>query len=359
MDICVDVTPWIRGPYSGVGLTAIATGMALQAYVPSVTTRLISRDSVPPSLQHIVHRASALSLLLGRRGSAHISFDHRLRPLLMARRIAVVHDVWTLRPHNGYQDEAFRLRMAPRLHRAIHRAHTIIVPSAHVRAQLQAVAPWCADRIVVVPWASMIEAHEMLIPELGGATAQEGFNVLTHVQSRGRKYVICVAALERRKNVQIVVEAMQHIPGVDVVLVGGNGYNGAIIERELHELERTLQAGDPEFRIYRYRELHWRAVKQLYAGALAAVQMSSDEGFGLPALEAVAQGVPLIASDIPVFREVATTNAVFVSLEEGNSPVSIATALAQLIRTRAPIASGSMVARTWKNVADDFVTATS
>lgn len=59
-------------------------------------------------------------------------------------------------------------------------------------------------------------------------------------------------------------------------------------------------------------------LKALYRRALAFVYPSRDEGFGLPILEAMAEGCPVVASDIAPFREVAGKAADFFRLDDGN-----------------------------------------
>ena len=60
------------------------------------------------------------------------------------------------------------------------------------------------------------------------------------------------------------------------------------------------------------------------AGATALVLPSRDEGFGLPVLEAMATGVPVVCSDLPALREIAGGLATFVPPED---PAALATAL--------------------------------
>ena len=53
----------------------------------------------------------------------------------------------------------------------------------------------------------------------------------------------------------------------------------------------------------------------LYSNALFFVFPSSDEGFGIPVLESFSNDLPLICSDIPIFREIADDNAFYFELE--------------------------------------------
>jgi glycosyltransferase involved in cell wall biosynthesis len=81
----------------------------------------------------------------------------------------------------------------------------------------------------------------------------------------------------------------------------------------------------------------------LMQGAVALLQPSSDEGFGLPALEAAACGCPVLASDIPVFREVLDDAAYYVpagdALAWSRAIVEIATdkSASRELRKRGPL----------------------
>lgn len=100
-------------------------------------------------------------------------------------------------------------------------------------------------------------------------------------------------------------------------------------ERHLHTVASRLPPGVmTRFRRYE-RSMRGPA---LYEGADALLQLSSYEGFGLPPLEAQAAGVPVVCSDIPVFREVLGDAAVFVDRER---PEQVAAELRRLLSDRA------------------------
>src|SRR5262249_3775291 len=89
-----------------------------------------------------------------------------------------------------------------------------------------------------------------------------------------------------------------------LVLAGMKGFHADVIERLIEELgvsERVEVTG-------------WLSrvdLMRLYDHALACVYPSTFEGFGMPALEEMAAGVPLLCSDIPPLREVAADCALY------------------------------------------------
>ena len=115
--------------------------------------------------------------------------------------------------------------------------------------------------------------------------------------NRPRPYLLTVATFEPRKNLSRLVEAFG-CSGVsathDLVVVGRTGWGPALTGIE------TMTALDDE------------TLAAAYAGATAVVMPSLYEGFGLPVVEAMQLGVPVVCSDIPVLREVTGGHARFI-----------------------------------------------
>ncbi|MCE9590345.1 MAG: glycosyltransferase family 4 protein [Planctomycetes bacterium] len=117
------------------------------------------------------------------------------------------------------------------------------------------------------------------------------------------KYVVALGSIEPRKNLGLLLEAWA---GLDervrrecrLILAGPAGWGGADFWRGLighpmaGEVLTTGYLGDAQTAL-------------ILAGAAALLMPSHYEGFGLPLVEAMACGTPTIASDIPVFHEVA------------------------------------------------------
>jgi glycosyltransferase involved in cell wall biosynthesis len=87
---------------------------------------------------------------------------------------------------------------------------------------------------------------------------------------------------------------------------------------------------------------------ELYKKSTALLMASEDEGFGLPLIEAARHGLPIIARDIPVFREVCGEHAFYF---EGNKPEDLAKAIITWLNLyqagKAPSVEGMRVL-TWK-----------
>jgi glycosyltransferase involved in cell wall biosynthesis len=111
-----------------------------------------------------------------------------------------------------------------------------------------------------------------------------------------------------------------------LVIVGKQGWR----TKEIFHTYRSLRLSDTEVRFTGYVSEGDLAV--LYRTAAAFVFVSLYEGFGLTALEAMSTGVPVVASDIPVFREVLADAALFV---DPHDPDDIAAGIRRLLSDRA------------------------
>jgi glycosyltransferase involved in cell wall biosynthesis len=117
-------------------------------------------------------------------------------------------------------------------------------------------------------------------------------------------YLLTLNTLEPRKNLESVIRAFARVArepaarDLSLVLVGGRGWKAEGIDAALAE------AGPVRQRIVLSGYVPDAELAPLYSGALAFVYMSLYEGFGLPPLEAMQCGVPVIASNTSSLPEV-------------------------------------------------------
>jgi murein biosynthesis integral membrane protein MurJ len=155
-------------------------------------------------------------------------------------------------------------------------------------------------------------------------------------------YVLMVASASRRKNVETALAAMQLVRerghAVEFVLVGS--MPAATVPPGWLRLLPSVS--DDE-------------LARLYARAGAVLVPSRHEGFGLPVIEALACGTPVVASDIPALREVGGAAACFAPPEDAAAfAQALAAVLDDPVAARARAAAGQQQARqlTWANTAE-------
>ena len=192
--------------------------------------------------------------------------------------LVTVHDVATLRLPGAFNAWT-RIYTRMLLPRVVRGADRIIAVSEFTASELRSVLGVGYAKIVVVP--------NGVGPPFGAdgdATAGD--------------YVLTVATAEPRKHLERLADAVHSLGphGPELRFVGAQGWGHVRLD------ERVRQLG-----VVTDEEL-----ARLYRGARCFAYVPLYEGFGLPALEAMASGTPVVASDIPALREVAGRAAVFV-----------------------------------------------
>lgn len=176
---------------------------------------------------------------------------------------------------------------------AARRAATIACVSENTARDLVQFHPGLAGKTGIVPGAGVLPRHP---------------DIARQPDAGEQPYVLLLGNVTPNKNVRFFVQALQQLANqgrpVRAVHVGRD-HSG--------DLARALQDTDPGL-IETRGGLSDEDLEQLMVNAAALVQPSLFEGFGLPIIEAHERGVPVIASDIPVFREVAGHGAQFVAL---------------------------------------------
>lgn len=199
--------------------------------------------------------------------------------------VVTVHDIsWVRHPETHPADRVREMnRVMPAVIR--HAAH-IVVDSDFVRQEVTSYYG-VADRHVTTVLPGVSPAFKPL-------DAGRCHETLTHFDLRYGQYLLAVGTLEPRKNLSTVIAAFEQLPDelrrrYPLVIVGMNGWG---MDRFSDKLRHMIDKG--EVRLPGY--VAQGDLPALYAGARLFVYPSLYEGFGLPPLEAMACGVPVIAS---------------------------------------------------------------
>ncbi len=251
---------------------------------------------LPARLQE-VRMAWALPRLLRRLRPELAHFQHALPLGCDGRSVVTLHDLSFERDASamGRLDRAVFKWAVPR---AARRADHVLAVSERTKrdvVELYGIAP---EKVTVTP--NGVDAA--FFPDRGGGEA---------AVPALPPYLLFVGAIQRRKD-PLAALAAARVVGLPLVVAGP--------EKE-PELARELRAGGAELRGYVSKD----ELADLYRGAAALVLPSRYEGFGLPVLEAMACGTPVVAADEPALREVAGDAAVYA--EDGDFAAAVRRAL--------------------------------
>ena len=121
-----------------------------------------------------------------------------------------------------------------------------------------------------------------------------------------RPYFVALGTVEPRKNHTLLLDIWDRKPAARLLIIGGRGWaDAALFDR--------IAATD---RVEWHQGLADGVVAAALQGARALLAPSLAEGFGLPVIEAAALGVPVIANDLPVTRELLGDYAVYLDSTE-------------------------------------------
>ena len=314
MKVAVDFTAGVR-QHGGVGrytrslLKALANEVAARATGDELTLLWAGPPRVPPPLDWPAVRTRRLPLperwmtVLWQRlrlplpadtlaGGADVFYspDFTLPPLARAAAAVTVHDLsYLIHPETHYPP--LRRYLESAVPRALDRAGRIFADSVQTRDDLQTHLAIDPARVEVV----LSAADPLFRP-----AEKAAIDAALRGHAIDRPYLLSVGTIQPRKNLPVIFSALRALVdgGRDLLLVhvGRPGWMyepifAALDQSGVKDRVRIVAASDED-------------LVALYSGAVALVFPSLYEGFGLPCLEAMACGTPVISSHAGSLAEV-------------------------------------------------------
>ena len=259
---------------------------------------------------------SLLPLSLLRADLDLIHFPHYNLPLIKPGHFVVtMHDLFPFQFPEIHSGPLPRVVNQMLMRNAVRHAERIITPSAATALAVKQNFPASAGRVLSIPEAADDRFHAARNPE-----AEAAWQVRFGIRP---PYVFYLGQWKTYKNLPLLLEAFKLVrqthPHSQLVIAGDDPRYPEV---------RYGAAALPEGSVVLPGRLPESAVPDLYRGAALVVLPSRAEGFGLPVIEAMACGVPVVCSDLPVLHEIAQGVAVFC---DPNDPADFARAIGQTL----------------------------
>ena len=219
-----------------------------------------------------------------RAGFFHVvdhSYAHLVRALPAGRAGVYVHDLIPFEPFlNVRQSRPWwhGLIQGP-VWDGLKRAALVFCSTSAMRDRLVGLGIWSPSRVVLAPLG--------VCQEFKARGEREPGNYLLHVGS-------CVARKRIGDLLEIMAMVRARVPGIRLIQAGGT----FTVEHQRQLLRLGLHHA-----VEQRRNLSRDDLARLYRGARAVLLPSDSEGFGLPVIEALACGAPVVASDLPTLQE--------------------------------------------------------
>jgi glycosyltransferase involved in cell wall biosynthesis len=280
LKIALDATYSLGRNLSGVGVYSrqILNGLALAHPEASFLYCYRPHRLLPSFRDSLPHNATRSLLWKSwpRRADLFHGLNQRI-DIRYRRTIATFHDLFVL--SGDYSTPDFRARFAAQARAAAERSDLIIAVSRFTARQVKELLKVEPARIRVIP-------HGTRSPSL-------------HPTSINREQMILfVGAIQRRKNVVRLVEAFEGVASSwKLVLAGSFGFGA---EEAIERIEQSPRKNDIQVLGY----VPEPVLEDLYRRASVFAFPSLDEGFGMPLLDAMARGVPVLTSNVSAMPEV-------------------------------------------------------
>ncbi|OGL61988.1 hypothetical protein A2839_02395 [Candidatus Uhrbacteria bacterium RIFCSPHIGHO2_01_FULL_47_10] len=221
--------------------------------------------------------------------------------------VTTIHDLGFLRAPNLY-DASSRKRLSKLTKRSVRGASHLITVSEFSKSEIISTYHTSPDRISTTPLAADTSIYKRL--------SREQIEPVLQRNRLGKHFFLYVGRLDQKKNVETIIRAFDQFKqnrGVgdpfELVLVGEPGFGFA-------SMKNWIDHSSSKHQIHTLGYLDDADVAVLMNAATAFLFPSWYEGFGIPNVEAMLCGTPLVVSDIPAHREIIGDAALFVDPSE-------------------------------------------
>jgi len=325
--LLIDATPLVRARFDGISRYAQELVANLkQPYslvgfiddkVPAAYQPNFRKLPIPRRLYSLLNKTIGVPAI-GSKDDVMLCLNFFEFPKSRAKKIIFVHDLAYLGDNDNVQTRnrwALKQLVPESIKRAA-KVATISQVSAKLLAKTYGIKT--EDIAIIYPGLDQNRVKKASSAQIEKARAKYGLPA---------KYILFIGTLEPRKNIMGIIDAYASLPhnlrqDYGLVLGGKFGWHDQAFSERLAQLRAEGQA------IVTPGYIDDNDLAALYTGASVLAFPSIDEGFGIPALEAMACDVPVVTSDIEVLREVAGPAAIFTNPHD---PKSIATGLEKVL----------------------------
>jgi glycosyltransferase involved in cell wall biosynthesis len=257
--------------------------------------------------------------------------------------VATIHDLFSI--FGSFSDDRFREDQSKKLKKMIARADHIIVPASFTRDELIKHFNLSREKITVIPQgvrSTFLKPRDRAKSQ-SAVAAQYGLI---------KPFLLFVGTLEKRKNLIGLVKTYGRLSVLkkdlpDLVLVGHEGYLYS-------EIAQEIESSGLKDKIKILGFISEENLGDLYSACEAFIYLSLEEGFGIPIIEAMACGAPVVSSNTTSLPEAGGGHTWLVSPHDHEiAALAVLDILRRTESTRAQIERGTCYARseTWGKVA--------
>jgi glycosyltransferase involved in cell wall biosynthesis len=257
------------------------------------------------------------------------------------REVVTIFDIFPI-TSASYSTPAFQQRFSGLLREAMDRASCIITSSEYTSRQMQEHCGVDAARIRVIPCG--------VDPPVSVIGPEEALAERERLVGKGNHMLLTVGAIDNRKNTINSLRALKLLPErYHLVLAGGDGFGSGAVHAFI--ADEGLSS-----RVHTLGYAPADRIPVLYQAASALLFPSLEEGFGIPVLEAMSYGLPVVTSSTSSLPEVGGDAALYC---DPRNPSDMAAKVADVIESPGLAAGLSRKGRervrqfTWKRTAEE------